>query len=157
MDLGLPKMSGLQGIEEIKKNFPDLAIMVLSVEDNKDKVLQAINCGAMGYLLKSSSINEIMRAIEQIITGGAALGAGIANAVLSEVNGSKNSGDYQLSEREVEVLTWLAEGLVAKSIANKMHISKPTVHFHLGKIYQKLNVSSQPGAVAKALRNGLIG
>lgn len=155
MDLGLPKMGGVEGIRRLKDLAPDVAAVVLTVEERKEKVLQAIEAGAMGYFLKTASVEEIVNAFEQVMQGGAALGAGVAKHVLGELK-KPAKGDYNLSDREIEVLGHLAEGLSSKEIGAKMHISVATVKFHLGKIYQKLDVQTQSGAVAKALRSDLI-
>ncbi|MDQ8183823.1 response regulator transcription factor [Pelagicoccus sp. SDUM812005] len=156
MDLGLPQMGGVEGIERLKAIDPDVSVLVLTVEEKKETVMQALDAGAMGYLLKASSVQEIVNALEQVIKGGAALGAGVAKLVLGEVRKPVVRKDFGLSGREIEVLEQLAEGLSSKEIGAKLCISTATVNFHLGRIYQKLDVQSQTGAVAKALRSELI-
>jgi DNA-binding NarL/FixJ family response regulator len=156
MDLGLPQMGGVEGIERLKAIDPDVSVLVLTVEEKKETVMHALDAGAMGYLLKTSSVQEIVNALEQVIKGGAALGPGIAKLVLGEVRKPVLKEDFGLSPREIEVLEQLAEGLSSKEIGAMLHISAATVNFHLGRIYQKLDVQSQTGAVAKALRSDLI-
>lgn len=155
MDLGLPQMGGVEGIERLKAVAPDVSVLVLTVEEKKDTVMRALDAGAMGYLLKSSSVQDIVNALEQVIQGGAALGAGVAKLVLGEVRKPARK-DFGLSTREIEVLEQLAEGLSSKEIGAMLNISTATVNFHLGRIYQKLDVQSQTGAVAKALRSDII-
>lgn len=156
MDLGLPEMSGVDGITELRKTAPDITVIVLTVMEDKEKVLQSLDAGAAGYLLKSSSVREIVEGLQQVFVGGAALSPGIAKIVLEELRKPSPEEAFSLSAREVEVLEQLAEGLTVKEIAGKLHISRATAAFHLGNIYQKLNVQSQTGAVAKALRAGII-
>ncbi|CAA6692713.1 MULTISPECIES: response regulator transcription factor [unclassified Lentimonas] len=155
MDLGLPLIGGVEGIRQLKAMAPDVAVIVLTVMDEKDPVLEALDAGAAGYLLKSSSVREIIDAIEQVFLGGAALSPRIARIVLEQVR-KPSTDEFDLTEREVEVLELLAEGLSVKEIAAKISVSRATAAFHLGNIYQKLNVQSQTGAVAKALRSGII-
>lgn len=155
MDLGLPQMGGVEGIERLKAIDPDVSVLVLTVEEKKEMVMRALDAGAMGYLLKASSVQEIVNALEQVIRGGAALGAGVAKLVMGEIRKPARE-DYGLSAREIEVLEQLAEGLSSKEIGAALSISTATVNFHLGRIYQKLDVQSQTGAVAKALRSEII-
>ncbi|MDZ8117610.1 response regulator transcription factor [Pontiella agarivorans] len=156
MDLGLPEMSGVEGIKKLRKMAPDITVIVLTVMEDKKKVLQSLDAGAAGYLLKSSSVREIISGLQQVFVGGAALSPEIAKIVLEEVRKPSPEEAFNLSTREVEVLEQLAEGLTVKEIAGKLNISRATAAFHLGNIYQKLNVQSQTGAVAKALRAGII-
>ncbi|MEM0965834.1 MAG: response regulator transcription factor [Verrucomicrobiota bacterium] len=155
MDLGLPEMSGIEGIRRLLSIVPDATVIVLTVVEEKGKVLEALDAGATGYLLKTSSTVEIVNALRQVFMGGAALSPGIARLVLEEFR-KPASNDFELSQREIEVLEWLSQGLAVKEIAARLDISRATAAFHLGNIYQKLNVQSQTGAVAKALRSGII-
>ena len=155
MDLGLPGMGGVEGIRQLKTLAPDVTVIVLTVAEGKEKVLQSLDAGAAGYLLKSSTTRQIVNGLDQVFLGGAALSPAVAKIVLEEIR-KPAAGEFDLSEREIEVLELLAEGLAVKEIAGKLKISRATAAFHLGNIYQKLNVQSQTGAVAKALRAGMI-
>ncbi len=155
MDLGLPEMSGIDGIRELKAIAPDVAVVVLTVFEDKQKVLKALEVGASGYMLKSASVKEIVTGLGQVFYGGASLSPEVARIVLEEMQ-RPNTADYTLSDREIEVLQQLAEGLALKEISQHLHISRATVAFHLGNIYRKMEVQSQTGAVAKAMRAGLI-
>lgn len=156
MDLGLPGMSGLEGIQKLKAVAPDVTVIVLTVFSDKEKVLQALDAGAAGYLLKTAMPEEIVRGLQQVFMGGAALSPTVAKLVLEEVRKPNLSEEFDLSEREIEVLEKLADGLLVKEIAVELGIARSTAAGHLEKIYGKLHVQSQSGAVAKALRAGII-
>jgi DNA-binding NarL/FixJ family response regulator len=156
MDLGLPGMGGMDGIRKLSELAPNLDVVVLTVFADKEKVLESLDAGAAGYLLKSATPQEIIRGIQEVFAGGSALSPAVARVVLEEMRKAKPSGDFDLTPREVEVLEQLASGLSVKEIAEVLKISRSTVSGHLEKIYGKLNVQSQSGAVAKALRAGVI-
>lgn len=156
MDLGLPGMSGLDAIRKLGEVAPGIAVMVLTVFKDKEKVLEALDSGAAGYLLKEADGSEIIRGLNEVFMGGSALSPSIAKIVIQELRTPAANEDYNLSRREIEVLEKLAEGLAVKEIAAILDISVGTAGFHLTNIYKKLQVQSQTGAVAKALRAGLI-
>lgn len=157
LDLGLPGMDGLQGIREFLKLGQCGEIIVLTVFDDKPKVLDAILAGASGYLLKSSSPKDIVQAIQEVKAGGSPLTPQIARYVVDLVNSQKpKSEESCLSEREREVLDCLASGLIKKEIAQKLDISFHTVDKYVRRIYNKLQVNTLSGAVAKAIREKMI-
>jgi DNA-binding NarL/FixJ family response regulator len=156
MDLGLPGMSGIEAIRLLSDDMPDIAVMVLTVFKEKEKVLEALDAGASGYLLKEATGPEIVKGLEQIFFGGSALSPAVAKIVVDELRMPSQAEKFDLSLREVEVLEKLADGLAVKEIADVLDISLSTVGFHLTNIYKKLQVQSQTGAVAKALRSGII-
>jgi DNA-binding NarL/FixJ family response regulator len=157
MDLGLPEMSGTEGIQKLATIAPEVTVLVLTVFQDKEKVLHALDAGAAGYLLKTATGREIIEGLHQVFSGGASLSPSIAKIVLEErrtPNSATNT--FKLSPRETEVLEQLANGLSLKEIATELGIGRRTVAFHLENIYSKLHVQSQSGAVAKALRSGII-
>jgi DNA-binding NarL/FixJ family response regulator len=156
MDLGLPGMSGLEAIRKLADVAPDIAVMVLTVFKDKEKVLEALDSGAAGYLLKESDGPEIVKGLQQVFMGGSALSPSVAKIVVQELRKPAPAEEFNLSLREIEVLEKLADGLAVKEIAGVLDISVGTAGFHLTNIYKKLQVQSQTGAVAKALRTGII-
>ncbi|MDF7801957.1 response regulator transcription factor [Pontiellaceae bacterium B1224] len=156
MDLGLPGMSGVEGIQKLSKLAPDLAVVVLTVFSEKEKVLEALDAGAAGYLLKSATPQEIVQGVQQVFEGGAALSPMVARTVINEMQKSIPTEQFNLSDREMDVLTQLAEGLALKQIADELGVSYFTVNFHVKNLYRKLHVQSQSGAVAKAFRSGIL-
>ncbi|MDZ8117059.1 response regulator transcription factor [Pontiella agarivorans] len=156
MDLGLPEMSGVDGIRKLAETAPDVAVVVLTVFKEKEKVIEALDAGAAGYLLKTSKSSDIVNGLRAVFMGGSVLSPPVAKLVLEELRKPVPSETFGLTGREIEVLGELAEGLSGKEIAAKLDIGIRTVEFHLGNIYRKLQVQSQTGAVAKALRSGII-
>jgi DNA-binding NarL/FixJ family response regulator len=156
MDLGLPEMNGVEGIKRLARLAPDIAVMVLTVFKDKENVLQALEAGAAGYLLKTASGDEIIKGIDDIFMGQSALSPLVAKIVLEEMRQPVPVDDFDLSKREIAVLEKLADGLSAQEIGDVLNITERTTHFHLGNIYKKLQVQSQSGAVAKALRSRII-
>ncbi|MFC7338852.1 response regulator [Haloferula chungangensis] len=156
MDLGLPGMAGVEGIRKLAAEAPDIAVLVITVFREKEKVIDALSAGASGYLLKTATGREILEGIEQVFKGGAALSPEVAKIVLTEVRKPSSRETFGLSGREIEVLEQLAQDQSVKEIADHLGISRRTAAFHLENIYRKLQVQSQSGAVAKALRSGII-
>ena len=156
MDLGLPGMGGVEGIRKLSELAPNLAVVVLTVSSEKEKVLESLDAGAAGYLLKSATPREIVRGVRAACEGGTPLSPTVARVVLGEIRKSKPTEDFDLSPREIQVLERLAEGLSIKEIAAVLGIARSTAAGHLEKIYAKLQVQSQSGAVAKALRAGIV-
>ncbi len=157
LDLGLPGMSGIEGIERIKASLPDIEILVFSVFDDNDRVFRAICAGASGYLLKTSNMTEIPEAIREVMAGGAPMNARIARRVLEMFSKvAPSNKDYGLTVRETEVLDQMVEGLTKKEIADRLDLSFHTVDKHIRGIYSKLHVNTMTGAVAKALKEGLL-
>lgn len=157
LDLGLPGMSGVEGIKRIKASLPEIEILVFSVFDDNDRVFNAICAGASGYLLKTSSMSEIPEAIREVLAGGAPMNARIARRVLEMFSKvAPSNKDYGLTVRETEVLNQMVEGLTKKEIADQLDLSFHTVDKHIRGIYSKLHVNTMTGAVAKALKEGLL-
>jgi len=155
MDIGLPGMSGIEGIKKVKEMYPSIEILMLTVYDNEEKIFQSIYAGASGYILKNVGSDELIKAIREIKTG-APMSAAIARRVLNFVRGSDNTArlsEFKLTPREIEILQLLVDGLSFKRIADKLFISSFTVHSHIKRIYEKLHVHSKSEAVAKALKN----
>jgi DNA-binding NarL/FixJ family response regulator len=157
LDVGLPGMSGLEGIRLIKERSPKTLIVILTVFEDDDKVFSAICAGAAGYLLKTSSVTEITQAVRDALAGGSPMTSRIARRVLDMFTKfAPKHSDYGLSEREKEILQLMTNGLIKKEIAEKLTLSVHTVDTYLRRIYEKLEVNTRTGAVAKALKEGLV-
>lgn len=161
LDVGLPGMSGLDALAEFRRRAPEARLVVLTVFDDADKIFAAVCSGANGYLLKTGPTSAVVEAVQQAAEGGAPMTPEVAARVLklfSQCASSRPSDDdrYGLTARETEVLELLAEGLVTKQIAVHLEVSRHTVTNHLRSIYAKLHVTTNTGAVAKAIRERLI-
>ncbi len=155
-DLGLPGMSGIEGIARIRDRSPSSAVVVLSVHEEDDQVFDALCAGAAGYLLKPASSERIVEAIRTAHGGGAPMNAFVARRVLQTFAAQRPENDYGLTKREREILELLAEEYSQKEMAAQLFLSPHTVDTHLRNIYAKLHVRTRAGAVAKALREGLL-
>lgn len=157
MDIDMPGMNGIEGVKLIRKNFPTLQILMLTVFDDDEKVFSAIKAGAGAYILKNAEPNNLLHSLSEVYNGGAPMTPNIARKVLQQFQnflpGEKK--DYHLSIRENEVLGLLVEGLSYKMIASKLDITYDTVRAHMKKIYEKLHVASMTEAVAKAINQKL--
>ncbi len=157
MDLGLPGMSGLEGIRRFKDAAPSTEILVFTVFDDRANVFQAICAGASGYLLKSEPMERVLSAIREVSQGGSPMTPEIARLVLDRFSKMPSpTSDVGLSDRERDVLRLLADGFTKKELADRLDLSVHTVDNYLRRIYRKLHVNTLGGAVAKALRDGLL-
>lgn len=157
LDVGLPGMSGLDGIRLLKERAPKTLVVILTVFEDDDKVFQAICAGAAGYLLKTSSATDITQAVRDALAGGSPMTPRIARRVLDMFSKfAPKQSDYGLSDREKEILLLMTTGLIKKEIADKLTLSIHTVDTYLRRIYEKLEVNTRTGAVAKALKEGLV-
>lgn len=157
-DIGLPGMSGIQGIEILRGRFPEVPILALTVYDNDHQVFDALCAGASGYLLKNTAPARLLESIQEAAMGGAPMSPEVARRVVRLFREFRppESASYHLTPQETELLKLLIEGHYKKTAAREMGISTNTVSFHLKNIYNKLQVHSKTEAVAKALREHLI-
>lgn len=157
MDLGLPGMSGLEGIRVLRERWPAAEIVVFTVFDDAERIYAAICAGASGYLLKSEPIDAVLAAVEEVRRGGSPMHPQVARKVMDRLNGRQRPRqDTLLSEREREVLQAMSEGLSKKEIATRLGLSAHTVDNYLRRIYAKLHVNTMQGAVGKALQDRLL-
>ncbi len=159
MDINMPGLGGLAGLRLIKSHFLEVKVVMLTVFDDNQTVFDAMKAGADGYLLKKTPPAKLLENLQDVFQGGAAMTASVARQVLQlfahpPLGQQKN--DYQLSEREREVLQWLVNGYSYKMIAGELFISLETVRSHIKKIYEKLHVHSKTEAVTKAFKDKLI-
>jgi len=158
LDINLPNLSGIEAIPLIKDKFPDIKVVMLTIFDDDNNVMQAILAGADGYLLKKTAPPQILTSIQNCTEGGSPMTPSIAKKVLSlfKKHIPVQDEDFSLTQREQEILQLLVEGLNNQSIAEKLFISIQTVRNHIRHIYNKLQVHSKSQAVVKAIRKGLV-
>ena len=157
-DLGLPLMSGTDGIRILKDRHPDLPILALTVYNDDEDIFDALCAGASGYLLKNTAPARLLESIREVLNGGAPMSPEVARRVIKLFRdiSPPAKADYQLTPQETELLKLMVEGHNYKAAAAKLGITINTVSFHVRNIYYKLQVHSKSEAVAKALRNRLI-
>ena len=158
LDITMPEMSGLEALEIIHAEFPDIRVVILTVSDQDEDLFKAIQSGADGYLLKDLNSKEFIEMLEGLDLGEAAINRRMAARLMSgfqQLSMQKNEEPNQLTEREIELLQWMVEGLSNKRIAQKLFISENTVKYHIRNILQKLGVQNRTEAVATAIRRGL--
>lgn len=169
MDLNMPGLSGEEATRIISEKWPEIKILILTSYGSGDKVYQMLNSGASGYLLKNAEPSELVIAIKAVVAGGSYFGQELATELLTLVNkdfGVENKSEIRsqfnqdliepLTNREIEVLKLLGQGLANSAIGNRLHISDNTVKTHVSNIFQKLNVNSRTQAAFLALEKGLI-
>jgi NarL family two-component system response regulator LiaR len=157
MDLGMPRMDGIEATRQIKTRQPESRVLVMTSFATDEKVLPAIKAGALGYLLKESAPADLVQAIHQIYHGESSLHPVIARKVLQEIAHPPDRPPTTdpLTEREAEVLRLVAQGLDNQDIAEKLHVSAPTVRTHVSNIMGKLYLANRVQAALYALREGL--
>jgi DNA-binding NarL/FixJ family response regulator len=157
-DIGLPGMSGVEGIRILRERYPDLPILALTVYDDDDDVFDALCAGAAGYLLKTTPPARLLEAIQEVADGGAPMSPDVARRVVRLFREFRppERADYHLTPQETELLKLIVDGHYYKTAADAMGITRRTVAFHLRNVYAKLSVHSKSEAVAKALRERLI-
>ena len=153
MDIGLPGMSGIEGIKRLKEKMPDIDILVLTIQSDDKVVFEALCAGACAYLMKDTPPAQLLDAIMETNDGGAPMSTKIARMV---VESFQITTQTSLTNRETEVLTHLCKGKSYKMIADDLFISEETVRRHIKNIYRKLEVHSKSEAVAKAFREKLV-
>ena len=158
MDIGLPGKSGIECVRELKVKYPKVQFVMQTVYADDENIFQSLRAGAVGYLLKKTPTAKFLQAISDAYEGGAPMSGEIARKVLYyfQAPQKKKSSDYELSDREIDVLKALTEGHSYKSIADKLFVSVHTVRFHLHNIYEKLHVSSRADAVATVMKENVL-
>ncbi len=180
-DLGLPNMSGIDVTREVKAKWSSVEILIFTIFDEEDKVLEAVKAGASGYLLKGAEAEKIVESIKEVRQGGSVIQPSLARSLLRHFRmpevgpappGSLNSeeedkaerqgatvpptGRRALTERELECLQIIAKGLSNNEAARVLGLSKATIRTHLEHIYQKLDVTNRVEAVTEGIRQGII-
>lgn len=158
VDIGLPGMSGIDGIEILKSRHPDLSMLMLTVYNDDERIFDALCAGACGYLLKNTPPSRLLASVEEAVTGGSPMSPEIARRVVSLFREIRppETADYQLTPHETRLLKLLVDGHNYKTAAKELGVSVNTISFHMRHIYEKLQVHSKSEAVSKALRHRLI-
>jgi DNA-binding NarL/FixJ family response regulator len=165
MDIRMPKTSGVEATKTIKSTYPDVKVLVLTAHDDDEYVFALLQAGANGYLLKTAEIEELVRAIRTVAAGKSALAPEVTGKVVAQFTSGKSLPEVLtesqdnfdgLTDRELDILRLVGQGLSNKQIGKQLFISDRTVQAHLSNIFSKLNVSSRTEAVMHAVRRGWI-
>jgi DNA-binding NarL/FixJ family response regulator len=159
MDIDMPVANGIEGLKRIKKIAPGIFIIMQTVFENEEKIFEAIRNGADGYFLKKTAPDKLVEGIRDVLEGGAPMTPLVAKKVLTMFQHqpvAKKDNHFELTKREIDILTMLTKGLSYKMIADATGTSFHTVNSHLKKIYEKLHVHSATEAVAKAFDHRLV-
>jgi len=159
MDSNLPGISGIEATRMLQLNHPDLIVLILTIFEEEDKILDSIKAGAKGYILKNTKPDLLLEQILSARAEGSPISPTVARRILNEIRRegmNRQATDYKLTPREQEVLKDIVDGLTYKELAERHHIAGSTAKKHILHIYQKLNVSSKAEIVRKALDERLI-
>ena len=170
LDLGLPQMSGIDVTRKVKATHPEIEILIFTIFDEEEKVIEAIMAGAAGYLLKGTPVEKIVEAIKDVKAGGAVIQPNLARALLRAIGTRPATGEKPskeegsgardaagvLTDRELEILQIIAKGLSNNEAAKVLGLSKATIRTHLEHIYEKLDVTNRVEAVTEGIRQGII-
>ena len=172
-DLGLPRMTGIEVTREVKKRWPGVEVLIFTIFDEEEKVIEAVKAGASGYLLKGASGEKVIEAIREVKAGGSVIQPNLARRLLRHFRVPEDSSAppapeplppgireeppfRPLTVREIEILRLIAKGLTNNEAAGVLGLSRATVRTHLEHIYEKLEVTNRVEAVTEGLRKGLI-
>jgi len=158
VDIGLPGMSGIDGIRFLKERYPALQFLVLTIYDDDERIFDALCAGACGYLLKRTAPARLLESLKEVSEGGAPMSPEVARRVIGlfrEIRSPKHA-EHQLTPHQTRLLKLLADGHNYKTAAAELGVTVDTIGFHLRHIYDKLQVHSKSEAVAKALRDRII-
>ena len=160
LDIRMPEMTGIEATRRIKAQFPQVRVLILTAYDDDPYVFALLQAGADGYVLKTASADELVRAVRTVYEGQSALSPEITSKVVRQMASGKPAGAVEqvesLTERELDVLRLAAQGKTNRAIGSELGISHRTVQGHLASIYGKLGVNSRTEAVTEALRRGWI-
>ncbi|NLM21960.1 MAG: response regulator transcription factor [Peptococcaceae bacterium] len=157
MDLNMPGVNGLDACRVIRREKPDIGIIVLTVDDSDDKILQVLQLGVAGYLLKDVEPKTLVDSIRKVYAGEPILAPAVTGKLLGQLSGSRQAkNNFGLSNRELEILTYVVRGASNKDIGISLFISEKTVKNHLSNIFRKLGVEDRTQAALKAVKTKLV-
>lgn len=162
MDIRMPVLSGLEATRRIRESLPQVQVLVLTAHDEDQYIFSLLQAGASGYLLKTAPVSDLVQAIHQVQAGESPLDPAIARKVVVRMSAERKSNGMiaeapaveELTDRELEVLQLLVQGMSNRAIAEALYISDRTVQAHLTSIFAKMQVSSRLEAVLKAIKLG---
>jgi len=167
-DLGLPRMSGIDVTREVKRRWPQVEVLIFTIFDEEEKVMEAVKAGASGYLLKGATAEKIVEAVREVKSGGSVIQPNLARRLLRHFHVPEDAAapaparprdeapPRPLTQREIDILRLIAKGLSNNEAASVLGLSRSTIRTHLEHAYQKLEVTNRVEAITEGLRMGLI-
>jgi DNA-binding NarL/FixJ family response regulator len=156
LDLGLPDIDGIEVTRRVKARWPEIDLLIFTIFDDEARVLEAVQAGASGYLLKGVPAERMVEALVDVGAGGSVIQPKLARSLLRRLQAAPQDAQTRLTARETEILNLIAKGMSNRQAAETLGISRATVRTHLEHIYGKLEVSSRTEAVTEAIRQGII-
>ena len=156
LDLGLPDLDGIEITRRVRGQWPSIEILIFTIFDDEQRVLEAVRAGASGYLLKGTPADRILDAVRDVHQGGSVIQPQLARSLLRRFHAPAREATARLTPREQEILTLIAKGMSNRTAAETLGLSRATVRTHLEHIYAKFEVSNRTEAVTEAIRQGLI-
>lgn len=162
MDIDMPVLNGIEATQQVRKLYPEIKIIILSLHEEKGLVKKMTDMGASGFIIKNSDKDELSIAINRVFQGGIYFSSALTMNIISQqitpaIPGSYDDKKTLLTDREIEVLKYIAEGLSNKEIGDKLFISHRTVDTHRTNLMKKLEVNNIAGLIRYAIKNGFIG
>lgn len=152
-DIGLPGMSGIEGMHQVKRKHPSIEYMMVSVYTDTDNIYKALCAGAVGYMVKNTPLTELKEAVLTIQKGGSPMTPSIARKVITHFSPNKPKNDQKLTSKEQQIVQCIVDGMSYKLIADRLNISINTVRHHIRHIYKKLQVNSKAEVIALTLNS----
>ncbi len=160
MDIELPGMNGIKATRKIKELRPEVDVLILTIFEEQEKIIKAIQAGASGYILKNAAPGELVGQIKSVVKGGSPISPGVARTLLEEFRQkekrNKSTEDYDLTPREIEVFKAIVEGYTYKEMADELNIASSTAKKHILHIYRKLNVTSKVEFIKKVIDENIL-
>ena len=157
MDIGLPVMNGLEATKRLLASAPDTRVIILTVYDNKEYLLQAVHVGARGYIIKNAPSDELVEAIEAVHRGESYFPGELSGVVVDELTARGDGDSVELSRRERQVLALIAEGCTNRDVAARLELSVRTIETHRKHIMTKLDIHTVAGLTKYAINRGITG
>ncbi|NBW70852.1 MAG: DNA-binding response regulator [Bacteroidetes bacterium] len=154
LDIELPGMSGIKGVKKLLSDYPNLLVIMITVHEDVDHIYSALRNGAVGYLNKTTKPTDLLDAIRVAVNGGSPMSPNIARRVVQRFQSEKK--DFDLDEKEIQILQSLASGSSYKMVAKQLYLSIDGVRYHIRKIYQKMDAKNRADAINKAYKNNLL-
>ena len=153
LDISMPKLDGTETVKQLKKKYPNIKILIMTIHNEKEYIINLMNQGVSGYLLKDKGQSELINAIQQIQQGAAYYGLDVLNTIANTPNSPAKPEVAKLSDREIDVLTCIGKGLTSKQISEYLHISENTVHTHRRNLLKKLDLPNEKHLVRYAIKH----